>query len=550
MKNDLVRHEDGHILTHHQPQVIEQDFGMLDTYAGGIVHDETRIDALATISAGYRDSKGMPQRSRDGTIYLHDPEGRAPGLARILEANGGKQLTVAFAFNSISEFIQQRYSAYSRSALLAYGDHTGITEIIKKGSDAEHVLHLPGTPDFDRVLGICKVSVSVYFSLVEWKDNTPVMIWPDGFGQYRLRFTSRNSLRNLMGQLQRLAVFTGGRFAGIPFDLRIVNREVADPNGMKRTIPAWTITMNSPAGLSMDSSTFRQLASAGVEEARKLQLDPPAPETLDMALLDMPDFDMDSPAVVAETATTRPDRVVKNGRIMENLDDIIDVEISEPTERDLKLMMADFDYDTELNRFFAAVDGTPLDDDAARAQVLAREFDGLDSLKEVLASGITAKEWDDFLGRLHFTASEQKQREADRDFTTYSPKLDPKQITWLQDQVERAADAGLNYILRFDFLSWLLDRPISRNTDLTLEDCGVIKDSFYVLNEETNRYRMLPDTSITSLVERFDASRTSDDAFEAALNNSTPARPTVRVGGQDVAPLDYDDTEGIDFDAT
>lgn len=59
-------------------------FDMLDIYAGGIKEATPRVDALATISAGSKQKKmkdgkevWYPVVSRDGTIMLHDPEGRA-----------------------------------------------------------------------------------------------------------------------------------------------------------------------------------------------------------------------------------------------------------------------------------------------------------------------------------------------------------------------------------------------------------------------------------------------------------------------------------------
>src|SRR5688500_9518095 len=69
-----------------------------------------RPDALATISAGYKtetNGRTRPATSRDGKIYLHDDEGRAPGLEAIL-AESPTSLTIAFTSDDPDTIIQQR----------------------------------------------------------------------------------------------------------------------------------------------------------------------------------------------------------------------------------------------------------------------------------------------------------------------------------------------------------------------------------------------------------------------------------------------------------
>jgi len=104
-------------------------FESLDVYAGGIKTETPRVDALATISAGtkkkaVKNGKEIwyPVVSRDGTIHLHDPEGRAPKLAEMLRKDP-KLLTITFAFDNPQQFIMQRFVRYSASRLEVYGDH-------------------------------------------------------------------------------------------------------------------------------------------------------------------------------------------------------------------------------------------------------------------------------------------------------------------------------------------------------------------------------------------------------------------------------------------
>lgn len=144
-------------------------FRMLDTYSeDGIAHEDTRIEALATISAGTRTmvngKPGLPTATKDGTIYLHDQEGRAPGLAQALAATDYKRLTIAFPWDDPAAFICQHFARHSASALEVWGDEKSLTEI--KGSD--RIIHQAGTPEYKALLKTCKVQVSVYFHLATW----------------------------------------------------------------------------------------------------------------------------------------------------------------------------------------------------------------------------------------------------------------------------------------------------------------------------------------------------------------------------------------------
>lgn len=214
---------------------------ILDTFSGGYSDAPTRVDALATISAGYRGPErngrpGLPQRSTDGTIYLHDPDGRAPGLAEALAQGEQKRLTVAFPLDDPRQFIHQSFRRYSASRLEAYGDANSLTEIVlrrtgqtdKDGKpilEADHMQYAAGTAQYADLVRTCKNYYDIYFCLAEWTANGPEVVQPDGFGLYRLRTTSRHTIRNIEAALRYVAQFTRGRLAGIPFELRIEDRK-------------------------------------------------------------------------------------------------------------------------------------------------------------------------------------------------------------------------------------------------------------------------------------------------------------------------------------
>src|SRR4051812_37603599 len=80
--------------------------GLLKPYAGGEVHEAPKVDALATISAGFKNADGFPVVSRDGTIHVRSAD-RAPGLVAELERRNKKSLTIALVHNDPKDVLQQ-----------------------------------------------------------------------------------------------------------------------------------------------------------------------------------------------------------------------------------------------------------------------------------------------------------------------------------------------------------------------------------------------------------------------------------------------------------
>lgn len=341
-------------------------FKLLDVYCGGVSDEAPRVEALATISAGYRgqprgDRPGLPQRSTDGTIYLHDPTNRAPGLKRALAQRANKALTIAFPFDDPSLFIHCRFMSYSATELLAFGDETHLM-VLSPGKGYSRFEQ--GTPTYDEWVIKCKVSVSVYFCLADWGDEGPEIAFPDGVGAYyRLRFTSRHSLRAILAGLRSISQFTRGRLAGVPFDLTIDYREAADSTGTKRTIPVWSIASKPPGGRRLTSRNFNEVMTLALDQGAALMLPPPDPPTLDEALAELPDADMD--AMVIEGA------------------------VVQPSDREIDLIERGGRCDEAKWRamFFSAVRGTEFDGDESpeRAAFLREYTDGrTDSLTEFL----------------------------------------------------------------------------------------------------------------------------------------------------------------------
>lgn len=290
-----------------------RDLDLLDPYAGGIAEPDERLDVIATVSAGFRSEgeRGLPQRSQDGTIHVHwNPKSqrRPAGLLAALEKTGGKRLTIAFPFDNPSAFVQQRFVRYSATKLEVYGDQDGL-EVIEPGGTRRRVE--PDDQAWDSLVRSCKTSTSVYFGLAEWDDqNNARMVWPDGAAYYRLRFTSRNSLRSLRSTLRAVAEKTGGRLTGLPFDLALDYRETSGADGARYTVPVWTFTLNPPQPLS--SITWRSVLGGALQQGARLSLLPPGPETLDTELLEESLGTVPAEAIPVSQAEI--DQLVQGGR--------------------------------------------------------------------------------------------------------------------------------------------------------------------------------------------------------------------------------------------
>lgn len=324
VQQQIVRQNRSTDLSTSSPTALIDTFKILDIYAGGISEEAPRVEALATISAGYRAKgdgtrPGNPQRSKNGEIYLHDATGRATGLKRALEQARYKKLTIAFPFNDPAQFIHCRFMGYTASELLAFGDETHLMVLIP-GRGYQRVE--AGTADYESWLKKCKVSVSVYFVLADWGDDGPEIVFPDGVGAYyRLRFTSRHSLRSILAGLRSIGQFTQGRIAGVPFDLSIDFREVAGSDGKKRTIPVWALASKPPAGHRLTSRNFGDVMGMALEQGAALMLPAPAEPTLEEALAEVPDEDLDETVidgvVVGEVSDREIALIQRGGRCNE-----------------------------------------------------------------------------------------------------------------------------------------------------------------------------------------------------------------------------------------
>ena len=391
-RNALARTQPAGQLAADAPANPWASVGLLKPHAHGLSDEPARIDALATISAGFKkqggNGKTFPQVSRDGTIHISDQSGRAPGLAAELKRRGGKSLTIAVVSNNPSEVLQQRFAVYSTTRLLAYGNEQGVTVIHVRdvqGPDGKIVpeavrKHYPaGSDKYNEAVEKCKVQTSFYFVLARWDDQgQPKLIFPDGLGFYRLRFTSLNSAENIRSQLAYIASLpiTQGRIAGIPLELSIDYRDVAGPDGSRRNVPVWTLVLRPPETIELDVAQTTRILESGMEQAKGLALPMPRLETFEAAESEGPDIDLDREVIEGEARTVTADeaRTLRGG--------------------------GKADPDWLIRQYFAGAGRTSLRDDDGRERFLLAFTRGRTGSLAEFAATATRRESEDLLKAL------------------------------------------------------------------------------------------------------------------------------------------------------
>jgi hypothetical protein len=287
------------------PRQPMDDFRPLDKYAGGEADDDYGVPWIATISAGYmqttdKDGKTLerpyPKASRPGDReWIHmtqEDKLLAPGLWSAVEAGNYRYLDVAVADNNPRAFLLQHFEKRSSTRLEMYGDARAITVIeaekrTERGHDVwvpkgRRVVEAARDPEEYRELVLqCNNSVSFLFTLARWETDPeqpgrwrPRQYWPasDGLGVYRLRFTSRNSLRSLIQSLRQVSRMTGGRFKGLPLRLFPHFRDAADPAGVSREIVYWNLRFMPPQDLELTPALWADLATDALQQGAMLDL--------------------------------------------------------------------------------------------------------------------------------------------------------------------------------------------------------------------------------------------------------------------------------------
>lgn len=402
----VARTERGGALATDAPSNPWATAGLLKPYAGGLVTEAPKVDALATITAGFKNDKGYPEASRDGTIYYRDAD-RAPGLIAELERRGGKSLTISLVHNDPKDVLQQWFASYSQTRLEAHGDEHQVTIIRLKDSGKKNrknepilvpereVIRRDENPTrYAQIVATMKVQTSLYFALAEWtEDGKPKLIFPDGLGLYRLHFTSLHSAEAIRGQLSYIASLTGGCVAGVPLELSIAYRNLAGPDGVRRTrVPIWSLVLNPPETIALTAGRVSEVLELGISQARQLAIAAPAPETLELAAYEGPDVDLDAATVIEgharEIGQHDADRLAGGGPIANK--------------------------ERARTEFFLAVGRTSLRDQESRAAFISAFTHGrIDSLATLIET-ISVKEWARFMEAVDdWVRQEMSERDPD-----------------------------------------------------------------------------------------------------------------------------------------
>lgn len=310
LSNELARPTTSHPLA----GAPHSTYQPLDHYAAGRSAAPVRREVLATLSAGYRQaprqgqSVGLPARSDDGRIYVHGDLDRVPNLLATLAERDNKGLTITFPSDDEHEIIASFFARYSQTRLEAFGDEHQVTtiELVDAGRQdrdgkpimqpVRHVYASAEEPErYRRVVATCKAYHRVAFYLMVWDGNTPLLDLSDGVAPYAIRTSSRHSIQSLLSAIKETKSLTGGRVAGIPFEVWIdPKREVAGPDGARRRIPVWRFATRTPRGIRLTPPVWRQMATTGLEQ-RELLLLPAGPTW---------ESEAEDPTVVEPDATT------------------------------------------------------------------------------------------------------------------------------------------------------------------------------------------------------------------------------------------------------
>lgn len=312
----IIDHDTGAFVDD-EPTEASEGFRILDPYAdNGVADSKNRPDWIAVISAGFKDERGIPHVSRDGTIHTDATEETAPNLLAALKAGKHKRLTIAFPYDDLDQFILQRFTKRTATALEVFGDDKIITEIKNPKYDdrgnivsADHIQHKAGSVRYRELVRQCKVEVHVLFTLAEWEGTRAFVTMPDGLSWYALRFTSRNSLQSIVGKIQEIRHnVTGtrerpGKIAGIPWELSIEYRDVAGPDGKRRNVPIWRVEFKPPEMIRLGSGNLRQILGGAIAEGEKLKLLPSATYDLEQAAAEGGYADIDDSERAVERMT-------------------------------------------------------------------------------------------------------------------------------------------------------------------------------------------------------------------------------------------------------
>lgn len=267
-----------YVIDHKTGEMVSSDetFELLD------IHDRSateRPDWIATLSLGERNDAGLPTVARDGRFRLHDPHGKATALRALLSAADFRELTIAFTTDNLPDILHQRYVRYSQTAVEAFGDQYGIT-ILQKGHEA--LRYLQGQPGYEEARKTCKVQARLFFVVSEWQGSEATALFPDEFGHYSFRTTSHNTLVGWVAKIREIQALTRGRIAGIPLLLRVEMREVAGPDGTRRTVPICTLALKPPDTIKLTTRTWSRIISQALSQGTALRmLNPPREETIE-----------------------------------------------------------------------------------------------------------------------------------------------------------------------------------------------------------------------------------------------------------------------------
>ncbi len=296
----------------------------------------------------------------------------------------------------------------------------------------------------------------------------------------------------------------------MPFDLRLTNRQTNGPDGKKRTVPVFTFALKPRGGeIRLSSGNFRQLVGSGNRAAADLALPTPGGGSVDddvaYAFLSEVEGPQpvhakdDDPELLAddEHAEVYPEDTEEDWaryREEEGLPslhgdaDDADFKDVEPTEAELKQLEQNKDQGKMQRLWHATVKDSFLDSKEGRAEFLARNVDGLTSLKDVVGL-LKAEQFDLLIVAAADEITERKKEDAAqaklKDPQGWHESIKPHHA---RNLVRLVQVSNIKRTEVYPFISMIVKRPVSDRAEVTAADVDAVLNATGKLTGETWTY--------------------------------------------------------------
>lgn len=258
-------------------------------------------------------------------------------IAKLQKDHDGKlrRIPITLLYDSLDLNFQSRYACYIGKTLFCSGDGEEANQAIP---NAEKKIS-----GYKQVPCVCKRAEFGYEGRDKCKITGKLQFVIRGAerigGVHVFRTTGRNSVVSILSSLAMIQRVTGGLLAGIPLDLVVSPKNVADPNGQQQTIQVVSVEFggsmqalqDTAHGILLNNAKYGLQIGRIEEEARALLTAQPAPFSDELDDDDREEFFPPNGATVIDMET---------GEISDP--------VSQPTPHELPKQSTPIDLDTAV----------------------------------------------------------------------------------------------------------------------------------------------------------------------------------------------------------